>query len=552
MNRLNSTKPIIWRNLTLFLLIAAMLAGQFIPAGGWTRPALAQTNAAAPAILFSQDSIVSNRPLQLTLTGAAAGGVIRFTTNGALPDANSTPYTGPIGIEKPTVIRAQVFKDGAPVSDVYTKSYLVVNYEQSIPVVSVVADWNDLNTLHAAPEERGTEWERPINLEYFAPGGQIQFNVKAGIRIHGNFSRLYSPKKSYRLYFRKAYGGPGNLEYPLFPDSPVTKFDQLVLRAGFQDTFFHRGIPGLSDKHLAARYINDQVVRNLHRDMGQPIAHGIWVLLYLNGEFWGLYNLTERIDEHFLRSYSDKDGDWNIIAKESGWENGVWYNREEVKAGDYAGWLENQNWVGSADFTIPGNVGVLENRVDLENVFSYLFLQAYVQNLDWPDSNWIIYRRMDAGAKANEGKWRMIVWDAEMTLGNVDGGFKNDINTLERAYSPHDSITRILEKSFIGSCYMKVRFWERAREYLGVENTHNRPPNEVGQLSKERVKAEILNQAAIVRPFIDMEAQRWAPDMGVANFDHSVEQALKFADERQEVILHHLDVMRNQLFTSCK
>lgn len=535
------------------VLMAILLASEVVPTWGiGATPVAAKENTPGQTITFSQDSQAPTQPLQVNLTSQVAGGTIRYTTNGALPDANSTPYTGPFTIDKPTVIRAQVFKDGAAVGDVYTKSYLVVNYDQTIPVISIVADWNDLNSLHAFPEERGTDWERPINMEYFAPGGQVQFNVKAGIRVHGNFSRLYSPKKSYRIYFRKSYGGPGNLEYPLFPDSSVTKFDKLVLRAGFQDTFFHRGIPGLSDKHLSARYINDQVVRNLHRDMGQPIAHGSWVLLYLNGEFWGLYNLTERIDQQFLRSYSDKDAEWNIITKESGWENGVWYNREEVKEGDYAGWLENQNWVGSAEFSVPGNIGVLQNRVDLENVFSYLFLEAYVQNLDWPDSNWIVYRRMDSGAKANQGKWRMMVWDAETALGSADGGFKNDINTLERAYSPHDSITRILEKPFIKNCWLKVQFWQRAREYLGVENTTNRPPNEVGQLSKERVKAEILKQAEIVRPFIALEAARWAPDMGVANFDHSVQQALNFVDERQEVILHHLDAMRNQTFTSCQ
>lgn len=534
--------------LTYLAAIAVILVSGF---GMTTTPVYAQ-EAGSQTITFSRDSAVVREAFQLNLTSQVPGGTIRYTTNGALPDANSTPYAGALPIDKSTIIRAQVFKDSGPVGDVYTKSYLIVSYDQTIPVISMVADWNDLNTLHAFPEERGKEWERPINLEYFAPGGSVQFNVKAGVRIHGNFSRIYSPKKSYRLYFSKSYGGPGNLEYPLFPDSPVTKFDKLVLRAGFQDTFFHRGIPGLSDKHLSARYINDQVVRNLHRDMGQPIAHGSWVLLYLNGEFWGLYNLTERIDQQFLRSYSDKDSEWNIITKESGWENGVWYNREEVKEGDYIGWEENQNWVGSADFSVPGNLGVLQNRVDMENVFSYLFLEAYVQNLDWPDSNWTIYRRMDPGAKGNEGKWRMMVWDAETALGSVDGGFKNDINTLERAYSPHDSITRILEKPFIKNCWLKVQFWQRAREYLGVENTTNRPANEVGQLSKERVKAEILKQAEIVRPFIDMEAQRWAPDMGVANFDHSVQQALNFVDERQDVILNHLDNMRNQTFTQCQ
>lgn len=541
------------RLFSIFLVIIVVaLINQVMPVAGIAALPVYAQGTGGQTVTFSRDSGVIREVFQLNLTSQVAGGTIRYTTNGALPDANSTVFAGALPIDKSTIIRAQVFKDGKPVGDVYTKSYIIVNYDQSIPVVSMVADWNDLNTLHAFPEERGKDWGRPINLEYFAPGGAIQFNVKAGVRIHGNFSRIYSPKKSYRIYFSKAYGSNGNLEYPLFPDSPVTKFDKLVLRAGFQDTFFHRGVPGLADKHMAARYITDQVVRNLHRDMGQPIAHGSWVLLYLNGEFWGLYNLTERIDQQFLRSYSDKDSEWNVIAKESGWENGVWYNREEVKEGDYVGWEENQNWVGSADFSVPGNLGVLQNRVDIENVFSYLFLEAYVQNLDWPDSNWTIYRRMDPGAKANEGKWRMMVWDAETALGSVDNGFKYDINTLERAYSPHDSITRLLEKPFIKNCWLKVQFWQRAREYLGVENTTNRPANEVGQLSKERVEAEILKQAEIVRPFIDMEAQRWAPDMGVANFDHSVQEALNFVDARQDVILNHLDNMRNQTFTTCQ
>jgi hypothetical protein len=196
--------------------MAILLVSEVVPAWGVGATSVAaKENTPGQTITFSQDSQAPTQPLQVNLTSQVAGGTIRYTTNGALPDVNSTSYTGPFTLDKPTVIRAQVFKDGAAVGDVYTKSYLVINYDQTIPVISIVADWNDLNTLHAFPEERGTDWERPINMEYFAPGGQVQFNVKAGIRVHGNFSRLYSPKKSYRIYFRKSYGGPGNLEYPL-------------------------------------------------------------------------------------------------------------------------------------------------------------------------------------------------------------------------------------------------------------------------------------------------------------------------------------------------
>jgi hypothetical protein len=389
-------------------------------------------------IRFSRDSQVSGRPFQLTLTNLAEG-TLRFTTNGALPNANSTPYQGPIDISQTTVIRVQAFDDaGVSVGDVYTKSYLVVGYNQSIPVISIVADWGDMDTLHTHTNDRGRDWERPINLEYFTPGGESAFNVKAGIRLHGGVSRSFSRKYSYRIYFRKSYGGPGRLEYPLFEDSVVTKFDKLILRAGYNDAFTYQN-EALQPtvESTGAVYIRDQVVRNLHRDMGQPIAHGSWVLLYLNGEFWGLYNLTERVDLQYLKSYFDKDSEWDVVAKEVGHDNeGNWINREGARDGNYGGWLDNQDWVGSVDFSNPGNIGGLEWRVDMENVFSYMFLQAYVQNYDWPRNNWIVYQRTDAAAEGNERKWRMMIWDAEYALGGGSQGFKTDINTVVNVYSP--------------------------------------------------------------------------------------------------------------------
>jgi hypothetical protein len=148
----------------------------------------------------------------------------------------------------------------------------------------------------------------------------------------------------------------------------------------------------------------------------------------------------------------------------------------------------------------------------------------------------------------------MMVWDAEYSFGNGSQGFKTDINTLVKVHSPHDSISRILEKPFIHNCALKVRFVNRAREYLGVENLDGRPAYEVGQLAKERVKAEILRQTTIVRPFIQLEIDRWTPQLGVslALFDQNIANALKFVDEREEVILHHLDILRYQTFTECR
>ena len=146
----------------------------------------------------------------------------------------------------------------------------------------------------------------------------------------------------------------------------------------------------------------------------------------------------------------------------------------------------------------------------------------------------------------------MIVWDAEYTFGGGANG-RMDVNTVVRVHSPHDSITRILEKPFIGYCGYKHQFVNRAHEYLGVENQYDKPGSEIGQLSKERVKAEIIKQADIVRPFIQMETDRWAPDLpGVAMFEQNIADMLTFVDVREEVILHHLDILRYQTFTECR
>jgi hypothetical protein len=190
----------------------------------------------------------------------------------------------------------------------------------------------------------------------------------------------------------------------------------------------------------------------------------------------------------------------------------------------------------------------------MENVFSYMFLQAYVQNYDWPGNNWIVYQRTDPGAVGVERKWRMMVWDAEYALGGGSKGFKTDINTVTKVHSPHDSITRILEKPFIHDCGLKHRFVNRSREYMGLENPQGKPADQVGHITPESVRAEVLKQAAIVRPFIQMEADRWVPGtgMGADLWEHNIANVLAFVDVRHDVVEHHLDELRYQTFTDCK
>jgi hypothetical protein len=236
--------------------------------------------------------VVTRQPFQLTLTGQAEG-TIHYTTNGSLPTADSTLYTEPISIEQPTVIRAQQFDaSGRPVSDASTKSYLILNHEQTIPVISIVTDWAHLYRLHDYPLEHDDNRERPITVEYFAPGGQPQFKAKARIRIDESGPNLLSLKKSYRLNFQ-----PDSLEHQLSADSPVGTFNTLLLRAAFGEDFPYHNVRAGQPQPYVIESIGDQAVRNLCLAMDRPAPHGQWVLLYLNGEYWGLYSLVKQDGE---------------------------------------------------------------------------------------------------------------------------------------------------------------------------------------------------------------------------------------------------------------
>jgi hypothetical protein len=362
---------------TFFLfLMAALLTGSI----GLVDPALSGQNTGLDPIHFSQDSVVTRQPFRLTLT-SEADGTIRYTTNGALPTADSPVYADQISIEQPTVIRARLFDDaGQPVGDVSTNSYIIVDYRQIIPLISIVTDWAHFYRLHDYPLEHGDNGERPITVEYFGPGGQSQFKVEARIQIDESDPNLLSLKKSYRLNFQ-----PNGLEYRLFTDSPLTTVNTLLLRAAFTGEFPYHDVRIGQAQPCLIESMGDQVIRNLYQEMGRPAPHGQWVLLYLNGKYWGLYNLMEAQNFHA-----------------------------------HAG----QNPAG------------------------------------------------------------------------------------------------------------QHRFLSLACEFLGVATLCGQSAPEAGQLSQAQVQAEILRQAAIVRPFVPLEADRWASSLSLARFDQQIQAALTLVDER--------------------
>ncbi|MBX3014256.1 MAG: CotH kinase family protein [Caldilineaceae bacterium] len=428
-------------------------------------PVPVQAQSAVLPPVFSVGHGYVNAPFALTLTTATAGAQIRYTTDFTTPTANSgTLYTGPIAIDKTTVVRAVAYSADANQSATVTQSYIfiaqvrtqsntpggawpaffapnnsdggpypayyemapeIVNHASntrelesallSLPAISLVTDqpnlWDAAAGIYVNAHEKGRAWERPVSLEWMVPGGNSAagFTVNAGVRIHGQGSRRphRTPKKTFRLYFRSDYG-LGKLNYPIFAaEGAVTRFDRILLRNGGNRSYpyFDR------DQRREADYINDEFSRRSFLAMGGLAAHGTYVHLYLNGQYWGLYNVTERMDGEFLAAYGGgAEADYDLIQPDED------QNYEPAAdPGTLDAWNDLHALVDVPTVTDSLYQQVLA-RLNVVDLADYMVLLHYIANTDWPAHNWYTYRKRSGP----DTRFHLIPWDADTSLNNLN------------------------------------------------------------------------------------------------------------------------------------
>ena len=422
---------------------------------------------------FSHDRGFFDDPFDLSITTATSSAVIRYTTNGTAPTATTGfIYSGPIHISGTTTLRAAAFKENLQPSNVDTQTYLflddvirqsptgapptgwpsswganVVDYGmdpdvvnnplysetikedlKSIPTISVAMNLNDLFSsttgIIANAQADGRSWERPTSAELIFPDGTKGFQIDAGIRIRGGFSRSSSnPKHAFRLFFRQEYGA-SKLRYPLFGDQGAEIFDHIDLRT-FQNYSWSfqgdsRGI-----------FIRDQINRDLQLAMGHQGERGEFYHLYINGHYWGLFNTCERTEAFYGETYfGGNKEDYDVIKVEAGpyaitatdGNMDAWtrlYNLAEAGLGTDANYyrVQGKNSDGSPNATY-------ENLLDVPNLIDYMLTIFYGGNLDAPISNFLGNTSPNNwyGMRDREGTdgFRFFIHDAEHTLLNVN------------------------------------------------------------------------------------------------------------------------------------
>jgi len=455
---------------------------------------------------FSPAPEIRSESLLVEITCADQDSTITYTLDGSEPTRQSDVYTEPIYLRQTTPIRARAFLPESLPSDILTGTWLI-REEIHLPVLSLVTDpenlWNRRTGIYENSTQHGREWERPASVEFFNQDGTQMFGVDAGLRIHGGASRTRSPKRSFRLYFRGDYG-PKKLNAPIFPDTDVESFDRLVLRGGFNDTWtYDRAM-----QRETAIYVSDQVVRDLHNDMGFVAPHGIYAQLYLNGEYWGLYNPCDRIDTDFLASYYNFE-DWDIISD------------DEVKEGDTAAWNDLLSFVRRSNLRDPESYDEVQSMVSLDQITSYYILNIWVQNYDWPHHNWYAARE-----RSPRGLWRFFLWDVEYSFGSGIQGYQIAQNTFETARSA-GALGTLFDQLLRNKEY-RTYFLSELERYLATT------------LSTPHVLNRLNEQLEIVRPVIPLEVERWAQDKSLRDWERAADMARDFIENRTPIVRRHI------------
>ena len=377
-----------------------------------------------------------NTNFSVTITSATPAISIRYTTDGSLPSVtNGLVYSAGIPVNRTTVLRAFGYREGFEPTDVETHSYIFVDQVQyqttngswvggssgnysldtnitqnllyrdtftndllSIPTLSIVLTWDDLfgpSGIWSNPDATGIGAERPCSLEYMRPDGQKGFSLNCGIRIQGGASRDIVRKHGLRVLFKNVYG-PGKLSYDLYPDSPVKEFDTLTLHATFNDHWLWVG--------ASATMQRDQWCRDTQNAMGGYGPHGTYAHLYLNGLYWGLYDIGEKGDASYAAHYLGGDpAEYDAL------------NSDELIDGNATAW-NAMFAVANAGITSDLAYTNLSQYLDVPNFIDYMLMNFYSANGDWPWHNWNAARRRVPGAT-----FHFFSWDAEWTFGIGNG-----------------------------------------------------------------------------------------------------------------------------------
>ncbi len=489
-------------------------------------------------LVVSHESGFYDHDFHVTLHAGHPENKIYYTLDGSTPDEGSEVYLNPILIYNKTkdeniysaipymkdasvpknkvfkgaVLRAQIYNEGCPASDEITRTFFVdetMTEKYHVPIVSITTDpdnfFDDDEGIYIHGNnnncmQRGKEWEREVRFEYFSPEGELHVAQNVGIRIHGRGSRM-GPQKSLKIYARDEYG-KDVIDYPFFENRKVDKYKSLILRTTAGD--------------WSNTLFTDDLCHALLRNMDIDYMETKPVVVFLNGEYWGVHNLRERQDRYYLRNSFEEDYKVNIISYER-------YDGPVAEDGGKLDYNELLDYLSTHDLSIDEYYEYAKEFVDINNLIDYFIAQLYFANADFPDLNQRMWKTDEA-----DSKWRWYFFDCDGCMWRVNYDLLYQYSNIGEEYTTYPQWSIILFKKFLQNDTFRTTFYQRFIHVLATD------------LSTHTVLQQIDYFENRYEPLVREHVMRWEEPLDFNKWTKDVDELRGFALQRPAEILEQL------------
>jgi hypothetical protein len=444
---------------------------------------------------------------------------IVYTFDGSEPTRGSLVFRGPILIMKNTVVRAKTLNAQQLPGVVSTSTYYSTKH--TLPVVCVSTDpanlWDTNTGIYVMGPYAETaspyfganfwqDWERNAGMEFYDADGVKQIDQEIGIKIAGSYSRANS-QKSMALYARSEYG-KGSFDYQFFKDKPISKFEALLLRNGGND--------------WGGAIFRDGLTSTIIRDMDVDRMAFQPAIVYINGQYWGILNLREKVNSNFLAENHFINPDKVNILEGAG----------SVVEGSNVAYSQLLTYLNTNSLETEQNYLQASSKIDINNYIQYQLTQIYVNNHDWPGNNIKWWNTNDPGSL-----WRWIIYDTDFGFSIWEStGYQS--NTLSFALDPafpdgwpNPPWSTLLFRRMMSNTNFRNNFINQYADRLNTNFTY------------KKVNSAIDSIRQLYLPEIKDHMSRWGLDYN--NWENNIKTLKTYASNRQWFARIHLQTTLN-------
>ncbi|MHB0755468.1 CotH kinase family protein [Polaribacter sp. M15] len=473
------------------------------------------------SVVFSHQGGVIQNPINLVLSGNASNEDIRYTLDGREPNASSLLYTNPIQINNNKNIRAKLFSNNQLPSKTYTKSY-ILGANHQLDIISLTTEPRNLfdedygiyvfgaegtynNQVPYYGANFWEDWERPIHFAFYENDSDEIAEFNGGIKIFGGWSRGQNDQRSLALFARGQYGDT-EFKHSFFNTLNYTDFQSLVLRNSGQDWL--------------KSSMKDIMLTSLMRGSNLDFQEHNPTATYINGKYWGMYNLREKVNEHMLASKHNINADDVTLLT----------NNAEVLEGNNEEYNNLINYINTTDLSIATNFEYVNQQIDIKEYILYQAANIFFNNTDWPGNNIKFW-------KHPEGKWRWIMYDTDFSFGpfwNAGNYYEDTLNFALEPYGPawpNPSWSTLLFRRLITNTAFRNQFINRYADELN------------SRFLPEHIKNHIDAIHQTIAPEIEAHYNNWGENPSLATY--FINQMKIFAENRPLYAKNHIKAKFN-------